>query len=89
MVGSLSTAAGTMQSRERAPVFAMMAAEAISETGNASTNLAIPWFVPTTTGSAAISILSLVTTIWLAFQPTLGELDTPGFEELPSPAMSG
>src|SRR4051794_16703275 len=42
-----------MQSRHRTPVYAMMAAEAISETGNAITNLAIPWFVLATTGSAA------------------------------------
>jgi MFS family permease len=31
----------------------MMAAEAVSETGNSITNLAIPWFVLATTGSAA------------------------------------
>src|SRR5215216_4709660 len=40
------------QSR-RTPVFALMAAEAISQTGNSITNLAIPWFVLATTGSAA------------------------------------
>jgi MFS family permease len=48
----LATTAGTIEQRRRTPVFALLIATTISEIGNAMTNLAIPWFVLATTGSA-------------------------------------
>ena len=39
--------------RRRLPFFALIGADAISLTGNALTQIAVPWFVLTTTGSAA------------------------------------
>jgi MFS family permease len=48
----LSADLNISQSSQRTPVYALMAAEAISQTGNAVTYLAIPWFVLATTGSA-------------------------------------
>src|SRR5262245_7687345 len=41
------------RTRQRTPVVALLTAQAISEVGNRITNLAIPWFVFVTTGSAA------------------------------------
>lgn len=35
------------------PTFALLSANAVSTTGNATANIAIPWFVLETTGSAA------------------------------------
>src|SRR5215216_459664 len=49
----MSAIVSSSQPSHRTPVFAILAAEAISQTGNAITNLAIPWFVLATTGSAA------------------------------------
>jgi MFS family permease len=49
----LATTAGTVEQRSRTPVYALMVAEGISQVGNQITNLAIPWFVLATTGSAA------------------------------------
>ena len=39
--------------RRRAPILALLAANAVSETGNVLAFVAIPWFVLQTTGSAA------------------------------------
>jgi MFS family permease len=47
---SVQTAPDT---RQRAPVVALLSAQAISDAGNTITALAIPWFVFVTTGSAA------------------------------------
>ena len=41
----------------RAPLYALYAADAISLTGNAAAQLAIPWYVLTTTGSATLTAL--------------------------------
>jgi MFS family permease len=43
----------TTGQRQRAPVLALLAANAVSETGNVLAFVAIPWFVLQTTGSAA------------------------------------
>jgi MFS family permease len=43
----------TIWSRRRAPILALLAANAVSETGNVLAFVAIPWFVLQTTGSAA------------------------------------
>lgn len=55
----------------RRPLHALYAADAISLTGNAATQLAIPWFVLTTTGSATWTALavffSLLPTVLAAF----------------------
>lgn len=40
---------------ERRPVFALLAANAVSQTGNMMTAVAVPWFVLTTTGSAILT----------------------------------
>jgi MFS family permease len=49
----------------RAPLYALYAADAISLAGNAVAQLAIPWFVLTTTGSAAYTALA----VFLNFLP--------------------
>ena len=41
----------------RAPLYALYVADSISLAGNAVAQLAIPWFVLTTTGSAALTAL--------------------------------
>ena len=41
------------------PLYALYAADAISLTGNAVAQLAIPWYVLVTTGSAALTGLSV------------------------------
>jgi MFS family permease len=41
----------------RAPLYALYVADAISLSGNAAAQLAIPWFVLTTTGSASLTAL--------------------------------
>lgn len=43
----------------RAPLYALYAADTISLAGNAVAQLAIPWFVLTTTGSAALTSLAV------------------------------
>ena len=43
----------------RAPLYALYAADAISLAGNAVAQLAIPWFVLTTTGSATLTALAV------------------------------
>ncbi len=43
----------------RAPLYALYAADAISLSGNAVAQLAIPWFVLTTTGSATLTALAV------------------------------
>ena len=43
----------------RTPLYAIYAADAISLTGNAAAQLAIPWFVLTTTGSATLTALAV------------------------------
>ena len=43
----------------RAPLYALYAADVISLAGNAVAQLAIPWFVLTTTGSAALTALAV------------------------------
>jgi len=57
----------TPRSRSRAPVLALLAANGVSLIGNQLTNLAIPWFVYTTTGSAAqtglVAFFSILPTI--------------------------
>jgi MFS family permease len=45
--------------RRRAPLYALYGAEAISLAGNAVAQLAIPWFVLTTTGSASLTALAV------------------------------
>jgi MFS family permease len=42
---------------KRAPLYALYAADAISLSGNAAAQIAIPWFVLTTTGSATLTAL--------------------------------
>jgi MFS family permease len=43
----------------RTPLYAIYAADAISLTGNAAAQLAIPWYVLTTTGSATLTALAV------------------------------
>jgi len=43
--------------RRRAPLYALYAADTISLTGNAVAQIAIPWYVLTTTGSATLTAL--------------------------------
>jgi MFS family permease len=43
----------------RTPLYAIYVADAISLTGNAAAQLAIPWFVLTTTGSASLTALAV------------------------------
>ena len=45
--------------RRRAPLYALYAAETISLAGNAVAQLAIPWYVLTTTGSATLTGLAV------------------------------
>lgn len=45
--------------RRRIPLYALYGADAISLTGNAVTQIAIPWFVLTTTGSATLTALAV------------------------------
>lgn len=45
--------------RRRAPLYSLYAAETISLAGNAVAQLAIPWYVLTTTGSAALTGLAV------------------------------
>jgi MFS family permease len=45
--------------QRRAPLYALYAADAISLAGNAVAQLAIPWFVLTTTGSASLTALAV------------------------------
>jgi MFS family permease len=46
----------------RWPLFALLGANAVSQTGNVITTLAVPWFVLQTTGSAARTGITLVAT---------------------------
>ena len=45
--------------RRRVPLYALYGADAISLTGNAVTQIAVPWFVLATTGSAALTALAV------------------------------
>jgi MFS family permease len=45
--------AAVIRSRRRGPLFALLAANAVSMSGNVAALVAIPWFVLQTTGSAA------------------------------------
>jgi MFS family permease len=45
--------------KRRTPLYALYAADVISLAGNAVSQLAIPWFVLTTTGSAALTALAV------------------------------
>lgn len=56
-----STAAGS-GTRRRWPLLALLGANAVSQTGNVITTLAVPWFVLQTTGSAAQTGITLVAT---------------------------
>ena len=49
----------------RAPLYALYVADVVSLAGNAVAQLAIPWFVLTTTGSAALTALA----VFLNFLP--------------------
>ncbi|HEX5506323.1 MAG TPA: MFS transporter [Thermomicrobiales bacterium] len=64
-------AGATMAPARRAPLVALLGADGISLGGNALAQLAIPWFVLTTTGSAArtglVAFCGLLPTILAAF----------------------
>ena len=45
--------------RSRTPLYALYAADVVSLSGNAVAQLAIPWFVLTTTGSASLTALAV------------------------------
>src|ERR687885_42443 len=53
--------------RSTVPLLALFAADAISLTGNAVTQLAIPWFVLVTTGSPTLTGLA----VFFSFLPTV------------------
>lgn len=60
-------------SRERRPLFAMLAADAVSITGNMLTLVAVPWFVLQTTGSAAkTGLTAFFTTLPVILSASLG-----------------
>jgi MFS family permease len=59
----VSTAESGVTRRERLPLWALLGANAISQTGNNLTLLAVPWFVLATTGSAARTGVTLFFTI--------------------------
>ncbi len=60
-------------SRERRPLFAMLAADAVSITGNMLTLIAVPWFVLQTTGSAAkTGLTAFFTTLPVILSASLG-----------------
>ena len=48
-----ASSGGGVLERDRGPLFALFAANAVSMTGNVAALIAIPWFVLETTGSAA------------------------------------
>jgi MFS family permease len=56
-----------MADRSRRPLLALYAGDAISLTGNAVTQLAVPWFVLVTTGSPALTGLA----VFFGFLPTV------------------
>lgn len=68
----------------RIPLFALLAANAVSMTGNVFTLIAIPWFVLQTTGSAAQTGLTsafacayVVATLSMYLMPALRQMDAP------------
>lgn len=65
MTPSTTPAAGP--ARTKLPLVALLAADAISLTGNAMTYVAVPWFVLETTGSATLTGLAAA----LTFAPTV------------------
>src|ERR671932_638476 len=56
-----------MAERSRIPLLALYAGDAVSLTGNAVTQLAVPWFVLVTTGSPALTGLA----VFFGFLPTV------------------
>ena len=86
MTGSTSPPVGeTTRVRRRVPVLALLGANAVSQTGNVLTMLAVPWFVLETTGSAAKTGVTLVaTTLPIVLASLFGGtlVDRTGFKRM-------
>ena len=85
MAASIETPADTAAARRRLPVLALLTANAVSQTGNVLTMLAVPWFVLETTGSPVKTGVTLfATTVPMVLAGIFGGalVDRTGFKRM-------